>query len=240
VSRSAGSRRGEDDPLREQIEYYRLRAVEYDDWYDRRGRYDRGEDHRAAWRAELEVLEGTLLSLAPFGSALELACGTGHWTVLIAPGATHVTAVDAAPEALAIARELVPAALVDFVLADAFAWQPRRRYDFIFFGFWLSHVPEERFDAFWKLVADALAPNGRVFFADSLYTADSSAVDHRPNRSGAVERRLNDGREFRVVKVFYEAAPLERRLRALGWHGTIGITGRFFLHGLMRRRAGAS
>ena len=228
------------DPLREQIQYYRLRAAEYDDWYQRRGRYDRGEEHRATWCAELTLLEDTLLSLAPFGSALELACGTGHWTALLAPRATQMTAVDAAPEALAIARELIPTDLVNFVLADVFAWQPERRYDFIFFGFWLSHVPDELFDRFWQLVGAALAPNGRVCFADSLYTADSSAVGHRPNRSGAVERRLNDGREFRVVKVFHDPAELELRLSALGWHGAIGTTGRFFLHGLMRRRAGAS
>lgn len=30
--------------LEEQIEYYRARAAEYDDWWFRRGRYDRGAD----------------------------------------------------------------------------------------------------------------------------------------------------------------------------------------------------
>jgi hypothetical protein len=29
---------------------------------------------------------------------------------------------------------------------------PDRRYDVVFFGFWLSHVPLERFDAFWSMV----------------------------------------------------------------------------------------
>ncbi len=240
MSRPSGSQRGDDGLLREQIEYYRQRAAEYEDWYERRGRYDRGEEHRAAWRTELAVLERALLAQAPFGSTLELACGTGHWTALLAPHATHVTAVDAAPEALAIAREVVPSGLTDLVVSDVFAWQPHRRYDFIFFGFWLSHVPEARFEPFWRLVEDALAPSGRVCFADSLHTTESSAVDHRPDRSGAVERRLNDGREFRVVKVFYEPAVLERRLHSLGWHGTVGISGRFFLHGLMRRQAEAS
>ncbi len=234
---ASNSRDGDDSILQEQIQYYRQRAAEYDDWYERRGRYNRGEKHRAAWTLELGVLERTLLGLAPYGSALELACGTGHWTELIARHAKHLTAVDAAPEALAIAREVVSGTLTDVVRADVFAWRPQRRFDFIFFGFWLSHVPDERFDAFWRLVDDALAPDGRVFFADSLYTADSSAVDHQPDRSGAVERRLNDGRAFRVVKVFHDPRVLERRLRALGWQGRVGTTGRFFLHGLMRRRA---
>jgi hypothetical protein len=33
--------------------------------------------------------------------------------------------------------------------SGAVAWRPDRRYDVVFFGFWLSHVPLERFAAFW-------------------------------------------------------------------------------------------
>jgi hypothetical protein len=33
---------------------------------------------------------------------------------------------------------------VRFICADLFAWSPERRYDVVFFGFWLSHVPLER------------------------------------------------------------------------------------------------
>jgi len=48
------------------------------------------------------------------------------------------------------------------------------------------------------------------------------------NRSG-----LNDGREFSVVKVFYEPEILERRLIDLGWRGYVRASGRFFLYGSM-------
>lgn len=34
------------DILQEQIQYYRDRASEYDEWFFRQGRYDRGEAHR--------------------------------------------------------------------------------------------------------------------------------------------------------------------------------------------------
>jgi demethylmenaquinone methyltransferase/2-methoxy-6-polyprenyl-1,4-benzoquinol methylase len=36
----------DESTLKEQIEYYRARAAEYDEWHLRTGRYDRGEDHR--------------------------------------------------------------------------------------------------------------------------------------------------------------------------------------------------
>ena len=36
------------------VAYYEARAAEYDDWYLRRGRYERGPVHDVAWAAELD------------------------------------------------------------------------------------------------------------------------------------------------------------------------------------------
>jgi SAM-dependent methyltransferase len=105
----------------------------------------------------------------PTGSVLELACGPGVWTGHLLRHASDVTAVDASPEMLAIAAAGVGNQRVRFLEADLFTWKPDRRYDVVFFGFWLSHVPAERFVSFWSLVADCLNPEGRVFFADDAY-----------------------------------------------------------------------
>jgi hypothetical protein len=45
---------------------------------------------------------------------------------------------------------------------------------------------------------------------------------------------LNDGREFDIVKVFYEPAQLEELLTSLGWRGTVRSSGKFFLCGAVR------
>jgi hypothetical protein len=45
------------------------------------------------------------------------------------------------------------------------------------------------------------------------------------------ERVLNDGRRFRIVKVYQEADVLERRLAELGWRGQVRRSGEWFLHG---------
>ena len=58
----------------------------------------------------------------------------------------------------------------EYVVADLFNWTPNQQFDFIFFGFWLSHVPMEQFTPFWQMVKGALKPKGRVFFVDSLFT----------------------------------------------------------------------
>jgi SAM-dependent methyltransferase len=125
---------------------------------------------------------------------------------------------------------------VVYVQADIFSWKPTDTFDAVFFSFWLSHVPPGQFDGFWDNIRAALKPKGRVFFVDSLLEQSSTALDHGPlDQSGVVRRRLNDGREFEIVKVFYDPAVLEQRLLERGWKGSVRSTGTFFLHGSMTR-----
>ena len=116
--------------LAEQVAYYRALAPEYFDGGSRLpGR------RPTTSRQDLDAF-------APDGDVLELACGPGSWTPQLLRYATSVTAVDASPEMLALARERVGEDdRVHFVCADLFAWRPERHYDVVFFGFWLSHVP---------------------------------------------------------------------------------------------------
>lgn len=224
--------------LIEQDAYYRARAPEYDEWHLRQGRYDRGEDHKRQWFSELSTIRKALLHEKPFGECLELACGTGLWTECLAKGASSLTAVDAAPEAIEINRTKTGDS-IQFEVADLFEWQPSRRYDFVFFGFWLSHIPLDRFDRFWKMVHMALKQDGKVFFVDSLQIQDSTARDHIDiDDSGTVERKLNDGRSFTIVKVFHDPAQLKKQLETLGFRGWIQRTESFFYYGCMTVKNG--
>ena len=230
----------ERDLLRDQVEYYQARAGEYDEWFRREGRYDRGPEHRARWFHELATVEAALHKELQSGEVLELACGTGLWTQHLVKQHSRVLAIDASAEAIAINRQRVDSDAVEYIVADLFNWTPPvSRFDAVFFGFWLSHVPPGHFDAFWATVRTALKPNGRAFFVDSLLEQTSTARDHHQlDESGEVRRRLNDGREFRIVKVFYEPARLEQRLADCGWHGWVRSTGQFFLYGSVTRIAG--
>ena len=222
-----------DELIEQQKEYYRARAGEYDEWFLRTGRYDRGPEFRARWLAEVDQVRAALDRFRPAGRVLELACGTGWWTEQLVRHADAVTAVDASAEVLELNRRRVGDARVRREQADLFAWRPDAAYDVVFFSFWLSHVPPERFAAFWKMVRGALAPGGRVFFVDSLRTELSPATDHRLAEEGDVvtERKLNDGRRFHIYKVFYDPAGLQARLASLGWNARVAGTENFFLHG---------
>jgi SAM-dependent methyltransferase len=225
-----------DTLLRDQIEYYRARAGEYDEWWFRTGRYDRGAEFNAQWRSEVAVVESALeawLAARRPHAVLELACGTGLFTRRLAPRVPHLTAVDASPEVLAINRGRVAADNVEYVEADLFSWCPTQRYDAVFFSFWLSHVPTDRFAAFWSSVAAALAPGAAAYLIDSAFDPTSTARDHvLPKRdAGIVTRRLNNGREFRIVKLFYRPLDLAAKLSALGWRAEIRQTEHYFIHG---------
>jgi SAM-dependent methyltransferase len=222
--------------LDEQIAYYRALAPGY---------LDQGLDLPGG-----DELTEALDAFRPAGSVLELACGPGVWTGQLLRYATNVTAVDASPEMLALAAARIGSDRVRFIQADLFAWQPDRRYDVVFMGFWLSHVPAERFASFWSLVADCLEPAGRVFFADDGYrTPDelvegpsSSTIRRRiPDRtrqqiSDGLHRQGHAGTAYRLVKVPHRPADLETQLRQLGWDITVTATAGPFYWGAGRRR----
>ena len=219
--------------LDEQILYYRRRADEYDDWFLRKGRYDRGEAQRNTWFDEVEDVRGALDAARPRGRVLELACGTGLWTQRLAPHAESVTALDPSRAVIVRNSARVASDRVRYLQTDLFSWQPNPVYDFVFFGFWLSHVPEARFEAFWRLVQRACAPGATIFFVDNRREPTSNAVDQRPGSPDdeTVRRRLEDGSEFTIIKRFFEPVALEHRLRALGFEFRVRETANYFVHG---------
>jgi trans-aconitate methyltransferase len=168
---------------------------------------------------------------------LELAPGTGIWTERILRTAASVTAVDASPEMVAINHARVHDRRVTYVLADLFTWRPDRIYDAVCFGFWLSHVPDERLDDFFGMVAAALRLGGKVWFVDGRREPSSTAVDHQLPEPGSqvMTRRLNDGRAFQIVKNFYDPRALAVRCAAAGLDVDVRETATFFLYGAGRR-----
>ena len=206
----------------EQIAYYRAHARDYDN--DIAGLHP-------DWFQSIDELPIA-------GDVLELACGSGRWTPLLAARARSVTAVDAAPQMLALARQRVGNLPVEFVEADVFAWQPPRRYDTVFFAFWLTHVPLARFAAFWSMVGAALAPGGQVCFVDDTDRERAGERVVADQATPTVWRRLRDGSEHRVVKVYYSPGELAARLAELGWSAEIYETSTPLLVGTARRTGG--
>lgn len=236
-----------DAVLAEQTEYYRRRAREYDDWALRVGPLGDG----SRWGSEVEYLTRALDRQPIQGSVLELAAGTGNYTVRLATRASKIVAVDASREALAIAQSKLAteACAAVFVEADVFEWRPARRFDCAFFAFWLTHVPLERFEHFWRLVRDSLVPGGVACFVDNATPLEEAAAHIDPAAAAGVpfsrtrvelgtsERELSTGERFTIVKQMWAPDELEAALAALGWTAEVATTpGGAFLHGTVRTK----
>ena len=209
-----------DELLAEQIAYYRALAPQYTT--TAMPQISQAEHDSA----EREIL-AAIRDFAPRGDVLELACGPGTFTAELARHADTLTAVDASPEMISLASALPGTERVRFIRADLFSWSPEATYDVVFFGFWLSHVPLERFESFWSMVRRCLTPGGRVFFVDDAFRTPDELVEGE--ESTTVRRRLNDGSSHRAVKVPHTPAGLVARLAELGWRFGIRRTaGPFF------------
>jgi demethylmenaquinone methyltransferase/2-methoxy-6-polyprenyl-1,4-benzoquinol methylase len=185
-------------------EYYAQRAPEYDRIYRKPER-----------QADLRAIEAWLPPLFAGRSVLEVACGTGYWTQFIASVAQRVLAVDAAPETMRIARERITRGDVEFVEGDAYALPaPAGGFDAAFAGFWWSHMPLARIDAFLQGLHRALRPGAKVVFLDNLYVEGSSTPVGAPDANGDTwqDRALADGSRHRVLKNFPSEAELRERL----------------------------
>jgi ubiquinone/menaquinone biosynthesis C-methylase UbiE len=79
----------EEQLIESQVAYYRARAGEYDQWFLRQGRYDRGPEHRTKWLHELAIVQAALRTEVRNGEVLEVACGTGLWTCHLAESNTR-------------------------------------------------------------------------------------------------------------------------------------------------------
>lgn len=205
--------------LDEQVRYYRARATEYD---------ATAPSEYGPFAADMAPAQAALRAFAPGGRVLELAAGTGLWTSILAEYADELLATDASPEMLAVNQAKIGHRTnVRYAVADAFEPGEGARYDVVFFGAFLSHVPHGRFAAFWATLRHLLAPAGSAFFVDEadhgLWRED--CIDER---AGIVRRTLTDGTSYRAVKVLWRPDALGERLEHLGWHASIQASGPYY------------
>lgn len=186
----------------ELVDYYRRRAREYEAVYAKPER----QDDLARLRLLIpERLQGRRV--------LEVACGTGYWTVPIAAAARSVLATDYAEEPMEIARaKTYDKDNVRFERADAYALGAGLgRFDAAFCGFWWSHVPRKRIAEFLASLHARLEPGARVLLLDNTFAEGSSTPIAGIDANGDTYqlRTLADGSQVRVMKNF----PSEEEVR---------------------------
>ena len=192
-------------PDHQMDDYWRERAQEYDEIYERD---DPGR------QAELAAERARLQGLVSGKNVLEMACGTGYWTGVMAATAHSLIALDNEPEMLRIARAKEFPIRVDFVQADMFAAPVRKEsFDVVALGFWFSHQPRQELDRLFDLLVRPLRPGGLIWMIDNNPPAEGPqqhTVGRDEQGNNFKRRFLHDGRDYVILKNYFERHELER------------------------------
>jgi 2-polyprenyl-3-methyl-5-hydroxy-6-metoxy-1,4-benzoquinol methylase len=185
--------------------YYDQRANVYDDMYLRRD---------PAWRKDLETLADEMANALSGHSVLEVACGTGFWTEIVAKTATCVVAVDASEKMLELARKRKKRnPNVEYVHGDAYSLEEiSGKFDAGLANFWFSHVPKSRIGEFLSNFHEKLERPAVVFMADNRYVPGIGG--QLLTKLGIDDtfklRECSDASKREVLKNYYDRETLER------------------------------
>ena len=157
-------------------------------------------------QVDLRAMEAWLPTVFAGRQVLEIACGTGWWTLHGARDALHWLATDLNPETVALARAKPMPAAVRFATVDAYTMAElgNAQFDAAFAGCWWSHVPRARLPGWLATLHARLLPGARVVMLDNAYVQTSSTPISRRDEAGNTyqNRPLDDGSVQEVLKNF--------------------------------------
>ncbi len=186
-------------------QFYAKSASNHDRIYDRPERQE-----------DLEAMRGHVAEVLRGHTVLELACGTGYWTRIIAEVADKVVATDINPEMIAMAKlRSMPADKVELRVADAYDL-PADIGDFtaVFIGFWWSHVGREVQEKFLAQLRAKVGKDMFIVLLDDVYVEGSSETVARTDMEGNTYqiRVAPDGDRYEIPKTYPSDSALRKKL----------------------------
>ncbi|MCP4583807.1 MAG: class I SAM-dependent methyltransferase [candidate division Zixibacteria bacterium] len=194
--------------IKEMNQYYEARAP----WHDIFMGYESERQMEEFKKSIIEILTPVIIGKR----VIEIACGTGNWTQIIAKRAESVTAIDVSPTALGLAqRKLVNHCNVSLIQCDAYNLNCiGGLYDVSFAADWWSHIPMDVLPLFVESLMSKLKKRSKVIFLDMSFREDhkveSCYYDLDDNR--ITRRMLPSGSNFMVVKNFPHKEALKKFL----------------------------
>ncbi len=180
------------------VDYYRARAAEYEQIY-----YRDVPERRQEIADQFKFIE----KLAAGKTVLDLACGSGYWTQAAAKNAREVIATDIALEMIKEAQNKKYNSPVTFINSDIYDLPFKSAlFDLIIIGFWFSHEPKQNYSRFFEIIERPLKDDGQIWLIDNNPPAEGTKSDflHTDQAGNKFKsRRLNDGREFSILKNYF-------------------------------------
>lgn len=186
-------------------QFYAKSASNHDRIYDRP---ERQEDLAAMRAAVADALRGH--------TVLELACGTGYWTAVIAGTAERIVATDINPEMIALGRlRALPGDKVSWRVADAWGLPADiGAFSAVFIGFWWSHLQRDEQERFLAQLKAVLGKDIVIVLLDDVYVEGSSETVARTDLEGNTFqiRTAPDGERYEIPKNYPSDSALRKKL----------------------------
>ena len=179
----------------DQISYYSERADEYENIYDKPER-----------QQDISRVISYLQKHFNNKDMIEIACGTGYWTLYIGKTAKHILATDINESVIDIARtKTYKRENVKFQLTDVFNLPNNLvMYEAGFGGFIWSHISKQKLTLFIRNFLSLINPGGLVIFVDNNYVEGSSTPIYKndENENTYQKRKLINGSKYSIIKNF--------------------------------------
>ena len=150
---------------------------------------------------------------------LEIACGTGYWTEVIAKSAKSILATDINHNMLEIARErLKNRQNVKFLKTDAYSLnEVHKEFNAAFAIWWWSHIPKTILRKFLWNLNKKLQNDSIVLFVDQMPGA-YKAINRQDAIGGDLieERKVGQSKKYNVVKNFPNEQEIRKVLMDIG------------------------
>ncbi|MFL6672416.1 MAG: class I SAM-dependent methyltransferase [Massilia sp.] len=187
------------------VRYYAKSVATAGQAYDKP---ERQEDLAELREQVMELLDGHIV--------LELACGDGYWTSVLAETADSVLATDINPAMIAAAEaRRLAADKVRFRIADGLDLPADiGEFTAVFAGFFWSHLRRDEQDQLLAQLRKRLGKDVLLVLVDDVYVEGSSESIARTDAEGTTWQILNtaDGERFEIPKSYPSDSALRKRL----------------------------
>jgi len=191
--------------------YYQDYSMEYvkfyENWAKGEGQFC-GSEYIEGYEAVAKVLTATA---KPGESVIDVGCGVGKWSTLLAQAAAHVTSIDHLSAMLQqFARTYKRRQLrsrISMAKSDGF-YLPftNEVFDGATLNWVLSHIPLSRNEQFLSEIGRVVKDGGWLFISDSYWRGQEGGKEQ-------VHIRELKGKEYEVYKYYYEPIELEMLLK---------------------------
>lgn len=192
---------------RKYYDEYSERYVEfYENWSKRKGEFS-GSEYIEGYEAVARVLANTVASGE---RVIDIGCGVGKWSVLLAENDVDVASVDNLPTML---RKVVQRckqnrieSKISPILSDGF-YLPFRAgaFDGATLNWVLAHIPVIKNIHFVREIHRVVKRNGWLFISDSYWRGQEGGKEQ-------IQVRETEGKKYEVYKYYYEPGELKQLL----------------------------